>query len=130
MDPRPLVIDEIDAGSELVRDFDKFMPVKAAFWLYPSSNDRWLLYIASEDIDGSSIRRGYREIWRLTNAMQNPNLDLFQIKLIGANHPLATAVLKLHERHSGTQPIRIGEATLGRMGINAAYLYPLLASCP
>ena len=36
MDTNPLVTEEIDAGAELIRRFQEYMPVETAFWLNPS----------------------------------------------------------------------------------------------
>lgn len=130
MDPKPLVTEEIDAGAELVREFDKFMPVKAAFWLYPSEKGRWLLYIASDEIEDRTIRDGYMELVRLTESMRNPYLDLFQVKLKSGGDPLVAAIMALHQRYPGKFPIRYGERRFGKLSVDAAYLYPLLAACP
>jgi hypothetical protein len=43
VDKNALVIEEIDAGAELIRRFQEFMPVEAAFWLNPSEEGGWAL---------------------------------------------------------------------------------------
>ncbi len=59
MDQKTLVIEEIDAAEELIRRFDRFMPVETAFWLNPMDEGRWLLYIASVKLNASNLRVGY-----------------------------------------------------------------------
>jgi len=130
MDPRTLVTEEIEAGAELVREFDKFMPVKASLWLHPTEKGCWLLYIISEAIDGGTLRDGYHDVGRLMDIQRSPYLDIFQVKLLSAEDPVAVAVWRLHERFYGRFPIRYGEMTFGRLSVDAAYLYPQLAPCP
>jgi hypothetical protein len=38
MDKNALLIEEIDAGAELIQRFQQYMPVEAAFWLNPSED--------------------------------------------------------------------------------------------
>jgi hypothetical protein len=131
MDSRPLVTEEIEAGAELIREFDKFMPVRAAFWLFPSERSRWLLYIASDAIDDRTKSDGYGEVGRLVEAIRSPHLDLFQVKLMSASDPVAVDILALHERYAGKFPIQYrDEKRFGRMNVEGAYLYPQLAACP
>jgi hypothetical protein len=41
-------MEEIDAGAELVREFEKYAPVTVAFWLKESDDEHRHLYIASD----------------------------------------------------------------------------------
>jgi hypothetical protein len=123
MDSQPLVNEQIDAGAELVEKFDKWMPVTAAFWAKMADESQWTLFIASKGIDGADVGQGYAEVLRLTKAMQSPYLDPFQVKLVGADHPLARSVVEIHQRYPGASPVRFGGPTLGGQAIDGAYLY-------
>ncbi len=128
MDQESLVSELVDAGAELVRRFDCYMPVAAAFWLKPAGDERWWLYIASERIDGTSFDLGYGEILRLASEIRDPSLDPFRVKLIGIDDALARGVLDLYRRYPGRLPTRYGGPILGGVGIDGAYIYPLPAS--
>src|SRR5947207_15032852 len=101
MDQGPLVIEEIDAGAELVREFDKYKPIKVAFWLKASDDEHRYLYIASEQINDTNVGVAYREVLRLANQMQSPYLDPFRVKLISAEDPLANAAAEINRRFPG-----------------------------
>jgi hypothetical protein len=47
MDQGPLVKEEIEAGATLAREFDRYAPVKAAFWLKESDNPYRYLYLGA-----------------------------------------------------------------------------------
>lgn len=128
MDPQALVNEQIDAGLELVDRFDKFMPVPVAFWLKSSDEDSWSLYIAGERVKQEGVASGNREIVRVCQDINSPYLDMFQVKLIPTDHPLALAVLDIHRRYPGKLHIRYGGRMLAGMTIDGAYLYPAPAA--
>jgi hypothetical protein len=124
VDSKTLVNDEIDAGAELVERFDKLMPVKVAFWLKPAEDESWWLYIATDRVKQEGVAPGNREIVRLCQEINSPYLDMFQVRLISADHPLAQAVLEIHQRYPGRLPIRYNGTMLGGTSVEGAYLYP------
>jgi hypothetical protein len=130
MDQNTLVAAEVDAGAELVARFDKYMPVSVAFWLKPTENSPWSLYIASERMDDTTLDRGYGEVLRLAGEMQTPYLDPFQVKLTRADDPLVRAVLDIHRRYPGRLPIRYGGTSLGGLSVDGVYVYPLAVTAP
>ena len=132
MDQEPLVIQETDAGAELVRLLDRFVPVKAAFWIKESEEEPWYLYIASDRIDDRNPDAAYGEVLRLASQMANPYLDPFRVKLIPTSDPLARAVQDIHRRYPGTMATRFGGKVFGGIGVDGVYIYPdvLTASSP
>src|SRR2546421_42190 len=118
MDQNSLVIEESDAGAELVNRFNQKMPVKVAFWVKPVESGQWYLYIASEQIDDRSLDQGYREVLRLANQNPSPYLDPFQVKLIPASDPLAQAALEIHRRFPGRMATRVGSKTFGGVSVD------------
>src|SRR3954449_4517715 len=101
MDQGPLVSEEINAGAIMVREFDRYEPVKAAFWLKASDEEQRYLYLASDRIDDTNFDVAYREVLRLANEMRSPYLDPFRVKLIGGEDPLALAALDINKRFPG-----------------------------
>lgn len=101
MDQNPLVAVEIDAWAELVRQFQDYMPVESAFWLNPSDEGRWSLYIASEKIEDTNFDLAHCDVMRIVNEMKTPYLDPFQVKLIGTGDPLPRAAVEVIQRYPG-----------------------------
>lgn len=124
MDQGPLVIQEIDAGEELVRAFDKYEPVKAAFWVKASDEEHRYLYIASDGINDTNFDVAYGEVLRLASKMQSPYLDPFRVKLISAEDPLAKAAVALNERYPGPARTRFGGKSFGGISVDDVYIYP------
>lgn len=124
MDQGSLVSEEIDAGEQLVRAFDKYLPVKAAFWLKTSDDPHRYLYIASEQIDDNNFDLAYREVIRLTHKFRNPDLDPFRVKVINAGTPLAQAAVEILERFPDSVGTRSGGGYFGGLVADDVYIYP------
>jgi hypothetical protein len=125
MDQGPLVSEQIEAGAKFVREFDKYAPVQAAFWLKASEERQWYLYIASDQINDSNVKAAYGEVLRLTGKIQDPWLDPFQVKLVGMNDGVAQAVLEIQRKYLGKIPMRYHGPRLGGVSVEEAYIYPL-----
>lgn len=123
MDQGSLVTEEIDAGAELAREFDKYEPVKVAFWLKASDDDHRFLYIASEGIDDTNIDNAYGKVLRLVQKMRSMWLDPFRVKLIGAEDPLAKAAVEIHQRFSSRTATRFGGKMFGGISVDDVYIY-------
>lgn len=123
MDQGPLVIEEIDAGAKLVREFEKYDPVKVAFWLKASDEDHRYLSIASDHIDDTNFDIAYGEVLRLAT-MPSVYFDPFRVKLINADDPLALAAVDIHERYPGRLATRFGGKTFGGLSVDEVYIYP------
>lgn len=124
MDYGPLVKEEIDAGAELVRAFDSYKPVTAAFWLKASDDPFRYLYLASEQVAATDITLAYREVLRLADQIQSPYFDPFRVKIIHADHPLARAAVEINHRFPGRLATRIGGSLFGGVSVDDVYLYP------
>jgi len=124
MDQGPLVIEEIDAGAEFAREFDKYEHVKAAFWIKASDDKNRYLYIASDKIDDTNFDLAYREVLRLADKLRSPYLDPFRVKVINAEAPLAKAAVEIHHRFPGHMATRFGEKSFGGIRVEDAYIYP------
>jgi len=124
MDQGPLVIEEIDAGAELAREFEKYVPVKAAFWVKASDEEQRYLYLASDGIDANNIDVAYGEVLRLASKMRSPYLDPFRVKLVNAGDPLAKDALEINRRFPGRVATRFGGKTFGGTSVDDVYIYP------
>jgi hypothetical protein len=123
MDQGPLVIEQIDAGGRFLAEFEKYAPVRVAFWL-KDSEGRWNLYVASDQVDDNNVDVAYGEVLRIAGQMRDPNFDPFQVKLIGAADPLANQVVAIRDRYPGRSPTRYHGHQLGGVSIEEAYIYP------
>lgn len=121
-----LVNDQIEAGADFVRDFNDLFAVSLAFWVVPAETDSRYLYIASDDIDDSNFDVAYREVVRRLRGRRNPWLDPFQVRLVNSTEPIAVDAMRIRDQHLAPLGVRYG-GSLGRMTIDAAYIYPPLS---
>jgi hypothetical protein len=124
MDQGPLVSEEIEAGAELIREFDRFQPIKAAFWLKASDEEQRYLYIASDQIKDTNFDVAYGEVLRLANKMQSPYLDPFRVKLIGGEDPLARAAVDVQRRFPRPTVTRFGGKSFAGLSVDDVTIYP------
>ena len=120
MDQDSLVREEIEAGAELVAEFNKYSPVSAAFWLKPVEDDGWTLYIAPDRLDETNFDLGYGEVLRLTQQTRSPYLDPFRVKLIKADDPLAVSARSIHKKYPGRMASRFRKQEFGGMSVDDA----------
>ncbi len=130
MDQNPLVREQIDTGREFLDEFEKYVPVDAAFWLKASEDSDWYLYVASDQATDQSLHVAYGEVLRLAGKIQDPNFDPFRVKLIGVNDPLARAALDIYEHHPAKIPTWFNGKNFGGMSVEKVYIYPPKISAP
>jgi hypothetical protein len=130
MDTNPLVTEEADAGADLIQRFHNYMPVEAAFWLNPSEDGKWALYIASPAIDDGKYDPGFREVLRLVREMRTSYIDPFQVRLIGSDDPLAKAAIEMNQRFPGPIPTRLRGKSFGGIPVEEVYIYPARGLMP
>ncbi len=124
MDQEPLVREWIDAAKKFLDELDKLQPVRAAFWLKQDEDTRWYLYVATDKLRNGSFAADYEVVGKASDAVDDPNFDLFRVKLIGLKDPLARAALAMYERYPSRIPIfRWGEQ-FGKTYVEGLYLYP------
>lgn len=125
MDNGPLVKEEIEAGATFAREFDRYMPLKAAFWL-KSSDDYRYFYLTSDRIDDSTMGDAYREVVRLAQQLRLSDLDMFRIKVVAGDDPMAEAAAEQIRKYPDSTGKRFGYRTFGERFFEDGYLYPLL----
>jgi hypothetical protein len=124
MDQALLVNQGIDAGEKLVREFQKFIPVRAAFWLKASDEPHAYLYIASDRVRDTNLKVAYGEVLRLADRLQSPFLDPFRVKLVNSDDPLAKAAIEINRRFPG-KSMHIGGEQFGGFSADDVYVYAL-----
>jgi hypothetical protein len=124
MDKGPLVNEEIDAAARFLAEFHKSYPVQMAFWLKDGETGNWRLYIVSDQITYENFDVAYGEVVRITGEHLDPWFDGMQVKVLGADEPLAKAVAELRRRFPARSHARFGAQVVD--GIEAAeiYVYP------
>jgi hypothetical protein len=130
MDQDPLVSEQIDAGAKLAVEFDKYAPLRTAFWLKDREDGEWYLYLASDQINDSNIPLAYGAVVRIVGQAPHPWLDLFQVKVTGIDNRVTKAVVEIQETYPGSLGARLRNQILG--GVNAAefYIYPIPVPTP
>lgn len=123
-----LVIEQIDAGADFVRDFSEHFPVSVACWVVPAESDNLFLYIGSDNIDDGNIDVAYREVLQRLRGRRNQWLDPFQIKLVNSCDPIARDAIQIRDRYPGKTPTRYHGSSMGGMSIQGAYIYPPLSA--
>ncbi len=128
MDPNLLVIEQIDAGADFVRDFNGYVSVSVACWVNPAESDNLFLYVASDEINDNNIRAAYGEVLRRLSDKRSQWLDPFQIKLVNSSDPIARDAIRIRDRYPAKLPTRYRGSSLGGMSIGGAYIYPPLSA--
>ena len=124
MDKGPLVDEEIAAAARFLGEFTKSYPVQCAFWLKEGEHHNWKLYIVSEQITDENFDDAYGEVVRIAGAIQDPMFDIFQVKVIGTDDPLAKAALAMRQRYPSRTPIRFRDTIVGGAHVEDGYIYP------
>jgi hypothetical protein len=129
MDQGPLVAEQIDAGAKLASEFDKYAPLRAAFWLKESEDGQWFLYLVSDQINDSNFDVAYGEVLRLVSPGSNIWLDPFQVKVTGPNKPVAKDVIAIQQKYPSKFATRLRNRLLGGVSIEEAFIYviPIVA---
>jgi hypothetical protein len=72
MDQGPLVIEEIEVGEHLLREFENYAPIMVAFWMRAGDEEQRYLYIASDRIDATNFDVAYGEVLRIAERIRSP----------------------------------------------------------
>jgi hypothetical protein len=123
MDQEPLVTEQVEAGAKFLREFQKLVPVKHAFWLYKGDDGGWRLHVASDQITDKNLRAAYGKVVRAARTFDDPWFDTFLVKLIGADDPLAKAAADAWRRYPNWTGGRFPGDKFGK-GVEGVYLYP------
>ncbi len=120
-----------DAGEEFLRRLsEKQFPIAVAFWAKQPDSDYWYLFIASDRVESSGLREAYGEVMREFPEESRSWFDLFSIKLIRPNDPVAQAVTEVRDRNRvpGLAQVMVhhGGPLLGGMAVEDVWIYPAM----
>jgi hypothetical protein len=130
MDQGILVSGSPGEGADLVRKLAMRWPVKAAFWLLGSDDDRGKLYIAIEGLRDMSRMPVYGDVIDIAREASYPDFDDDRVTLIDAGKPMARAAIDLNERHPALMPYRGGAQMFGDVFAEGIYVYPTPVLAP
>jgi hypothetical protein len=128
VDRAALVIDQLNAGAELVRRVNEEMPVDAAFWLALPDDVDWYLYVAFREAlagDVATFHSAFMLVDRFVTEMDSPYLDPFRIRVVGRDHFFARAAVEMLRKHPTRSVTRIA-GPFGGVYVDGGYLYPPL----
>jgi hypothetical protein len=122
-----LVENQIRDGERLLeRLAQSGVPIAAGGWLKTSDDEgQWYLYIASAIVDAEGPRQTYRRILGVLREMPAPFwVELFDVKAIGADDPLAKAIRSVQQRYPSKKPLHCPGDRLEGVSVEEAYIYP------
>jgi hypothetical protein len=125
MDYEPLVTERIEAGARFLREFEKYAPVSAAFWLRQSERRFWHLYVASDKITDDNFDLSYGEVVRITRQLRDPWLESSRVKVINTDDPAAQEALARQRLYPGRALPRVYDTFFGNVMADEVYIYPL-----
>lgn len=123
MDKKPLVSEQITEGEHLIREFDRYKPVRAAFWLTEADSKEWYLYLASDQINDQNFDLAYGEVLRILRTGQSLWLDPFQVKVVGTDSTVAKAALEVM-KNTSTLPTWYHGRRFGNLSVDEVLIYP------
>jgi hypothetical protein len=130
MDQVALVEDPISDGQKLLVQLaqDEF-EVTGACWLKTSEDEKWFLYIASPIVDKEGPRQAYRRVSGVLRSAPQPlSIKLSDVKVVGAETPLAESLRDFYRRYPRTTPVRHEVPRFGDLNIDDAFIYPPIST--
>lgn len=123
-----LLVEQKDDGQRLIEQLvrDGF-ELSVGFWLKPSEDGAWQLYLASPSVDHSdpsSLNAAYRMVYASLNKLASSWVTFSDIKLIEGNSPVAQAAIQVRNRRVAPGPTVYQGKSLGGILIGEAYIYP------
>src|SRR5262245_22863417 len=129
MDQDPLVTERVEAGAKFLRELRKLIRVQNAFWLYKGDDGGWRLHIALDQIADENRDNAYGKVVRAARGIDDPWFDVFQVKVIGADHPLAKAATEVWQRWPNWTGGRFPGDKFSQV-VEGVYLYPRSVTTP
>ncbi len=124
MDHGPLVMDEIEAGANLIREFSQQIPVKVAFWLRASEDDFRYFYLSSDQIAHGHLGQAAEVLHQITRRRRSLFLDPFRVNLLPGDDRFAMAAAELNARFPDELGHRLGSQPFGGSFIADGSIYP------
>ena len=127
MDQNILVTEQINEGRAIVDlCLAEGVDVTAAFWVNPSDDGRWCLYIATKLVEDQGIFAAYKAVLSAMRKLSTPSIldPLVGLRLVGATSPITAEVLDVQRRYSTAITARYHGNRLGNLEIAEAHIYP------
>lgn len=125
MDQSTLVGDQISDGRRFIERFAADgNPVEAAFWVKTDEDGLLFLYVVSDLVEREGPAVAYRAVNESLKKLGECWVASSEVKVIGANNPIAKDVLAITARYPGRLATRIGARILGSMSVDQVYIYP------
>ncbi len=128
MGQETLVEEEVDAAADFIRDFDEYAPVTVALWVQESESGNFYLYVAYDGGPLASKRDAYGVVLKKINALKNPWLDPFKVKLIDSTDSIAKAAISIRDSRPATIATNFHGSSLGGLPIEFAKIYPKVSA--
>ena len=108
MDTIALVGNQIDEGGRLIEALTRGgLSVNAAVWVRPAEDDRWALYLVSDEVDTKGPLVAYRAAAEALREIPGTSLTMSEIKLVGTEDAQARSLLDVLRGSSGATPARM-----------------------
>lgn len=130
MDSMPPLDEQIRNGQKLIEQLNREgILVPAAAWVKECERWQWYLYLVTSLVgqDGAT-KRAYQRVTAVVRRLQGEGvwIDPFQLKVISPTDPAGEAIIAVGRQYRGGQVTAYGGASLGRLSIDGAYVYPPL----
>ncbi len=131
MDTKVLVASRMEDVRQLLEQLvrDGF-PVTAAFWARTDADGPWRLFIASPSVSAEKVGEAYGPLYASLSKLQDPWIELSEIRLLPAKDPAAIAALKVRDRDPDRMPTKYPGNRLGNLSFEEAYIYPPVEAKP
>jgi hypothetical protein len=119
-----LVKPRIDDGRTFIDLLSsKRFDVTVAAWVQTSEEGIWFLYVASTCVETKGLSLAYREAFGIHSTIEGTTISALEIKLIGANNPIAIELLSVREQFSEkfVGPPRVSR--IGTVSVESVYVY-------
>ena len=121
----------IDAGASFLGEFEKTIPLSAAFWLQSDEGDFLYLHVVSEKLNDENSGAIYRQVNRVARQLRDSRFDPFRVKLIKPSEPAAIAARvppNLARRASEDNHESVGDRRLNELSRRRGHLKPTTSS--
>jgi len=119
-----LVEEQIEAAARFLARFDKYAPVRVAFWLKEAESPFWYFCIVSDEITGANFDLAYREVGRLARELRDPAFNVMRVKVFGIDTPMGQAAMNAQRPYPSKSPVVLRNRYFGGVEAAEIYIYP------
>lgn len=114
----------------------QLLAVEVAFWARLTLENKWVLYIATPDVNRDGLAAAYRRLRPVWDDAPEWGIDPFTVSLIGADHPMAKAAAEYVKPKVPAGPFgvpnakpyrgitRVNCSSLGGIQVDGVIIYP------